>query len=118
VSSEHSPEIGVKELATRLKSGDAFVLLDVRETWELERAAIQDARLAVCPLSELARDGVQGLPVAAQSPEAEIYVLCHQGVRSADVTRWLVSRGWKRIFSVAGGIEEYSNRIDSSVGSY
>ena len=118
MSSERSPEISVEELARRLKSGDVFVLLDVRETWELQRAAIQDVRLAVCPLSELAQEGVQGLPLAAQSPEAEIYVLCHQGVRSAEVTRWLVSRGWKRVFSVAGGIEEYSSRIDSSVGSY
>ena len=118
MSSERSPEISVEELARRLKFGDAFVLLDVREMWELQRAAIQDVRLAVCPLSELAQEGVQGLPLAAQSPEAEIYVLCHQGVRSAEVTRWLVSRGWKRVFSVAGGIEEYSSRIDSSVGSY
>jgi rhodanese-related sulfurtransferase len=118
MSSEHAPEVSVEELARRLKSSDVFVLLDVREMWELQRAAIQDVRLAVCPLSELARDGVRRLPQAAQSPEAEIFVLCHQGVRSADVTRWLVSRGWKRIFSVAGGIEAYSNRIDSSVGSY
>jgi len=118
MSSERAPEVSVQELGRRLESGDAFVLLDVRERWELKRAAIQDVRLAVCPLSELARAGVQGLPLAAQSPEAEIYVLCHQGARSADVTRWLVSHGWKRIFSVAGGIEEYSNRIDSSVGSY
>ena len=116
--SEQSPEISVEELGRRLESGEAFVLLDVREPWELQRAAIQDARLEVCPLSELARKGVQSLPLLAQSPEAEIYVLCHQGVRSADVTRWLVSQGWKRIFSVAGGFEEYSKRIDSSVGSY
>jgi rhodanese-related sulfurtransferase len=118
MSPEYPPQISVEELARRLKSNDAFVLLDVRETWELQRAAIQDARLEVRPLSELAKAGVQGLPLAAQSPDAEIYVLCHQGVRSADVTSWLVSLGWTRTFSVSGGIEAYSTRIDSSVGSY
>ena len=116
--SEYPPQVSVEELARRLKSSDAFVLLDVRETWELQRAAIQDVRVEVRPLSELARDGVQGLPRAAQSPQAEIYVMCHHGVRSADVTRWLVSLGWSRTFNVSGGIEAYSTRIDSSVGSY
>lgn len=116
--SERPPEIRVEELARRLKSTDAFVLLDVRETWELLRAAIQDARLQVRPLSELARDGVQSLPHTAQSPEAEIYVMCHQGVRSADVTRWLISLGWTRTFNVSGGIEAYATRVDRSVGRY
>jgi rhodanese-related sulfurtransferase len=116
--SEYPPQISVEELARRLTSSDPFVLLDVRETWELQRAAIQDARLEVRPLSELARDGVQGLPLAAQSPDAEIYVLCHHGVRSADVSSWLLSLGWTRTFSVSGGIDAYSSRIDSSVGRY
>jgi rhodanese-related sulfurtransferase len=110
--------MSVEELARRLKSSDAFVLLDVRETWELRRAAIRDVRLEVRPLSELARDGVQGLPLAAPSPEAEIYFLCYHAVRSADVTTWLVSQGWTRTFNVSGEIEAYSSRIDSSVGSY
>ena len=116
--SQDLPQITVEDLAARLKSNDPFVLLDVRELWEVERAAIKDERVCVSPMSELAKAGIGGLPLAAQSPEAEIYVLCHQGVRSADVTRWLVSRGWTRTFSVVGGIDAYSSRIDDSVGSY
>ncbi len=112
------PEISVQELSERLRSGDSFVLLDVRETWEVKKAAIQDARLEVRPLSALAREGTQGLPPAAQWPDAEIYVLCHQGIRSASVAGWLVSQGWTRIFSVAGGIDAYATQIDSSVGLY
>jgi rhodanese-related sulfurtransferase len=116
--SQDLPQITVEDLAARLKSSDPFVLLDVREPWEVERAAIPDERVHVSPLSGLTKTGIGGLPPAAQSPEAEIYVLCHQGVRSADVTRWLVSRGWTRTFTVVGGIDAYANRIDDSVGSY
>jgi len=111
-------EVSVNHLAQRLKTDDQFVVLDVRETWELKRAALQDRRLQVRPLSRLAQEGVAGLPEAARSPETEIYVLCHHGARSADVTAWLLAQGWMRTFSVAGGIDAYARAIDSSVGTY
>jgi rhodanese-related sulfurtransferase len=111
-------ETTVEELANKLKSADAFVLLDVREPWELAVARIQDARLETVPISRLARGGLDVLPASAREPQAEIYVLCHHGIRSADVTRWLASQGWQNVFSVAGGIAEYARKIDRSVGSY
>lgn len=108
----------MEQLAQKLRTEDAFVLLDVREPWELERARIADARLAALPMSRLGREGVQALPPAASSREAAVYVLCHQGVRSSNVAAWLAAQGWTNVFSVAGGIEEYARRIDPSVGSY
>ena len=39
------PQISVEALAARLTSSDPFILLDVRENWELKRAAIRDSRL-------------------------------------------------------------------------
>jgi rhodanese-related sulfurtransferase len=112
------PEISVEELAARLHSSDAFVLFDVREPWELARARIADNRLTVRPMSELADRGLEALPEPVRQKDAEIYVLCHHGVRSADVTGWLASQGWTNAFSVAGGIDEYARRIDPSVGMY
>ena len=113
-----TPEITVEELAAKLQSQDPFVLLDVRETWELALAKLADDRLYVQPMSRLAHDGIEALSEQARSPEAEIYVLCHLGVRSANITSWLASQGWKRVFSVAGGIDEYARKIDPSVGTY
>ena len=112
------PEISVEELANKLRSQDRFILLDVRESWELDQAAIRDERLEVAPMSRLADEGTQSLPAGAHRKDAEIYTLCHHGVRSADVTRWLTSQGWTRVFSVAGGIDAYARRIDPSVGMY
>jgi rhodanese-related sulfurtransferase len=112
------PQISVLRLVEKLKSRDKFVLLDVRETWELERARIEDARLEVRPASRLAREGIDCLPASVRPHDAEVYILCHHGVRSAQVADWLVSQGWTNVFSVSGGIDEYARTIDRSVGSY
>ncbi len=111
-------EITVEQLSKKLQSPDGFVLLDVREPWELALAKIVDDRLVVGPMSELSRRGVDALPAPMREPGAEVYVLCHRGVRSANVTDWLASQGWKNVFSVAGGIEAYARRVDPSVGTY
>jgi rhodanese-related sulfurtransferase len=112
------PEITVEELARKLKSQDGFILLDVREDWELDLAKIADARLEVTPMSRLAEQGTDALAESARQKEAELLVLCHQGVRSAQVAQWLSAQGWSRVFSVAGGIDEYARKIDRSVGMY
>ncbi len=111
-------EVSVEQLAEKLKTPDQFIVLDVREPWELALAKITDDRLVVGPMSGLANQGLEALPEPALQKDAEIYVLCHHGVRSADVTGWLASQGWTNVFSVAGGIDEYARRIDRSVGMY
>jgi rhodanese-related sulfurtransferase len=113
-----TPEINVHFLAGKLKSDEVFLLLDVRELFELERAKILDSRLTVVPMSRLSNEGVDALPESARLRNAEIYVMCHHGVRSADVTRWLAGQGWTNVFSVRGGIDQYAHEIDKKVGFY
>ena len=113
------PEIDVRELARKLQSDDeSFVLMDVREAWELDQAMIVDSRLKVMPTSRLAQLGSEALPENVQDKNTEILVLCHHGVRSAQVTQWLLTRGWNNVFSIRGGIDDYAKRIDASVGKY
>jgi rhodanese-related sulfurtransferase len=112
------PEITVNELSQKLKSEENFLLLDVRELPELDYAKLTDNRLEVTPMSRLAREGIQALSESAKSQDATIYVLCHHGNRSGQVTAWLAQQGWKNIFSVRGGIDEYARKIDSSIGFY
>jgi len=112
------PEITVTDLAAKLKSEDKFILLDVRELNELEYAKLTDARLEVTPMSQLAQTGTDALSESAKSQSAEIYVICHHGTRSAQVTGWLVQQGWTNIKSVRGGIDAYARQIDQSVGFY
>ena len=112
------PEITVTDLSERLKSEDPFILLDVREPHELEYAKITDSRLDATPLSRLAQDGLDALTESARSQDSTIYVLCHHGNRSMQVTAWLAQQGWKNVFNVRGGIDEYARTIDNSVGFY
>ena len=112
------PEITVAELSEKLKSEEKFILLDVRELDELERAKITDSRLELTPMSRLAREGTGALSDSAQSQELPTYVLCHHGSRSVQVTMWLIQQGWKNVVNVRGGIDEYARRVDSSVGFY
>ncbi|HUI88005.1 MAG TPA: rhodanese-like domain-containing protein [Anaerolineales bacterium] len=112
------PEITVEELAQKLKSQDKFILLDVREPSELEQAKITDARLELMPLSRLAREGMEAFPESLRSKDAEIYVMCHRGNRSAQVTGWLASRGWTNVRNVSGGIDEFAQKIDPAIGIY
>ena len=112
------PEITVAELSEKLKSEEEFILLDVREPHELNFAKLTDSRLDVTPMSRLAREGTKALPESAKLQDSTIYVLCHHGNRSGQVTAWLAQQGWKNVFNVRGGIDEYARRIDNSVGLY
>ncbi|GAB4454115.1 MAG: rhodanese-like domain-containing protein [Anaerolineales bacterium] len=111
-------EITVAQLFEILKSDEKFILLDVRELSELNYAKLTDSRLEVVPLSRLAREGLNALPESARSQEAVIYVMCHHGSRSMQVTAWLAQQGWRNIFNVRGGIDEYARRVDAAVGFY
>lgn len=112
------PEINVTELAEKLKSEEKFVLLDVRELPELGYARIEDSRLEVMSLSRLANEGPGVLPESVKSQELPVYIICHHGNRSMQVTAWLAQQGYKNIFNVRGGIDEYARMVDSSVGFY
>jgi rhodanese-related sulfurtransferase len=112
------PEITVTELAGKLKSEEKFVLLDVRELEELEYAKIEDSRLEVTPMSRLSNEGPDALPESVKSQEIPVYVLCHHGNRSAQVTMWLAQQGYEKVANVSGGIDAYARQVDSSVGIY
>ena len=112
------PEITVTELEAKLQSDEKFILLDVREPVELEYAKIEDERLELAPVSELSEQGPDALPEAAKAQDATIYVICHHGNRSMQVTAWLAQQGWTNIYNVKGGIDAYARIVDSSVGVY
>ena len=112
------PEITVTELGEKLKSEEKFILLDVRELSELEYAKVEDSRLEVTPMSRLASEGPAALSESVRAQEIPVYVMCHHGSRSVQVTMWLAQQGYKNVVNVRGGIDEYARKVDSSVGFY
>ena len=97
-----------------------MVLLDVREPYELEQAALGGYPQVVVGAAEPAGClwNMDGLPpcAAQESKAAKIVVFCHHGWRSAQVTLWLRQQGWTDVTSMAGGIDAWAQEIDSSVG--
>lgn len=111
------PEISPAELARKREEGTAFVLLDVREVYELQAANLGEG-VALAPMSKLVRQRLEGLPAEARDKQAEIVVFCHHGVRSAEVVAWLREQGWEDVWNLRGGIDAYAREVDPSIGFY
>lgn len=111
------PAYAAATVAARLAAGDRLVLLDVREPYELELARIAGDVVNV-PLSELVAHREAALPAVLADRRAEIVVLCHHGVRSAQVTSWLRQLGYLRAYNLEGGIDAWAREVEPSVGFY
>jgi adenylyltransferase/sulfurtransferase len=103
-------EITVRELAERMRRGDALELIDVREPWEHAYARIPGARLL--PLGALAA------AIPTLDPAREYVLQCHHGVRSMHGVELLRAAGFRRVRNLAGGIAAWSSEVDPAVPSY
>ncbi len=108
-------QITVQELAERLADDcQNLQLIDVRERDEVDIAAIDG--FTVLPLSEYDQWEVDFKEKF--DPHAETLVLCHHGMRSAQMCQWLVNQGFTNVKNIGGGIDAYAYSIDSSMAKY
>lgn len=109
------PVISVAELATYLADRrNELQLIDVREPEEVAIAYIDG--FEVLPLSQFAEWSEQ--INTRFDPNAETLVLCHHGMRSAQMCLWLLNNGFTNVKNISGGIAAYSARIDSTIPQY
>ncbi|MFN8446743.1 MAG: rhodanese-like domain-containing protein [Caldilineaceae bacterium] len=113
-----APEISTRDVDAKVKSGQKFVWLDVREPYEFASAAIANTNISRVPISRLAQEGPDALPTEAQDKNTEIVVSCHHGGRSAQVVAWLRQQGWTNVLNMDGGIDAWAREVDPSVGRY
>lgn len=99
-----------QELGERLENKEDFRLIDVREPLEWELARLEAAELL--PLSEFSEwhDKL--------NPAEEIVVMCHHGIRSANVCAFLARQGFEKVWNLSGGIDAYSTEVDRNVPRY
>ena len=108
-------EITVDELATKLADQiTPYQFVDVREPQEL--ALVKLPKFINLPLSE----HQQWSPeiYTKLDKDLETFVLCHHGMRSAQMCQWLISQGFTQVSNIIGGIHAYSNQIDPSLAQY
>ena len=98
-----------QQLKALLDAG-SVVLLDVRMPEEREIASLPDA-IAI-PLNELPAR------LAELNPQRPIAVLCHHGVRSEMAGRILERNGFVDVAHLIGGIDAWSQDIDSQIPRY
>lgn len=103
------PEITVQELKAMRDREEEFILLDVREPREHAKARIEGSTLI--PLGSLESR------LGELDKSARLVVHCKIGGRSAAAVKLLRERGYDAV-SLAGGIDEWSARIDPSVPRY
>ncbi|WVY90684.1 hypothetical protein V8G54_036198 [Vigna mungo] len=93
---------------------EAAQLIDVREPEEVAKASLPG--FTVLPLRQF---GSWGPEITKKlDPEKDIYVMCHHGMRSLQVAKWLLSQGFRKVYNVSGGIHAYAVQVDPSVPTY
>ncbi|MBE9129704.1 MULTISPECIES: rhodanese-like domain-containing protein [unclassified Coleofasciculus] len=108
-------EISVEELAQRMAEfPGGLQLIDVREPQEVAIAQIEG--FEVLPLSEFAEwsDQIHH----RFDLQTETLVMCHHGMRSAQMCQWLVQQGFTNVKNVVGGIDAYSRMVDPTIPCY
>lgn len=99
-----------QEWLERLEGGELWQLLDVREFWETDIARVPTS--IHIPMNEV--------PLRLDELDATrpIAVLCHGGRRSAEVATLLVQSGFVNVVNIAGGIDAWSQEVDSRIPRY
>jgi rhodanese-related sulfurtransferase len=105
-------QIHPRDLAAKRKAGEAVHLLDVRQPWEHETAALPDSQLV--PLDQLMQRAAEIKPAEG----ALLVVYCHHGVRSLSGAAILERQGHTNVASLAGGIDAWSQQVDPAVPRY
>ncbi|HVN86900.1 MAG TPA: rhodanese-like domain-containing protein [Candidatus Binatia bacterium] len=103
-------EISPSDLKRRLEHGDDVVILDVREPEELAIARLDGA--VHIPMGEIAGR------LHELDPDKEVVVICHHGIRSAQVAGFLAQRDFARVVNLTGGIDAWSCTVDPRVPRY
>ncbi len=107
----HPDEVSVQDMKSAMDEANSDVaFLDVREYDEVEIARIDGVPLI--PLGELPQRFTE------LDPNQTIYIHCKMGGRSLKAVELLKNQGFKYCKSVAGGINAWSDEIDSSVPRY
>jgi len=99
-----------EELSERLRRGERPLILDVRESEEV----------AIAPFPGATHIPMGEIPSRAAELDSgeETIVVCHHGIRSAQVAMYLARLGFDRVVNLSGGIDLWSVTVDPAVPRY
>ena len=87
-----------------------FFILDVREP----------AEIFVAPFPGATHIPMGDIPsrLTELDPDRETVVVCHHGVRSAQVAMYLARQGFEHVLNLSGGIDAWSENADPTTPRY
>lgn len=107
-------QIAVTEARQWAADAGRPLLLDVREPWEFQLAAIrmEGATTLNLPMGQIPQR------LSELDPAQPILCICHHGMRSAQVVAFLERAGFDSVYNLAGGIDAWSAAVDPAVPRY
>jgi rhodanese-related sulfurtransferase len=103
--------MGPEEVAQLLAADDdPPVLLDVREPWELQICRIEGS-LSI-PMGKIPG------ALSRLDPNRETVVICHHGIRSYQVARFLEQQGFTRVINLDGGVAAWARDLEPTMPVY
>ena len=106
------PEITPSELKARLDAGDVPVLVDVRESFEVEIADLPDHGQLRIPTGEFPQR------FGELDQDAELVLYCRSGSRSAWAAAVLMQSGYEKVLNLQGGVLGWRAEVDPSLRAY
>ena len=113
LSSEHDQKIQIspRDLKDELDQADEEIkLLDIRSREEVEAVKIEGSQIMTNELQQEA--------LGKWNKETRTVIIDHTGERSLDVAAFFIGHGLNRTVALAGGIDNYSKEVDSSIPRY
>jgi len=86
------------------------LLLDVREPWEF----------AICQIKGSLSLPMNRIPAALGQldPARETICICHHGIRSYQVARYLEHHGFTQVVNLEGGVAAWARDLDPAMPTY
>jgi rhodanese-related sulfurtransferase len=85
-------------------------LIDVREPWEFEICHLDDS--INIPMAQIPQN------ISTFTTAAESVVICHHGVRSMNVIRYLKQQGIDHLINLDGGVDAWAQNVDLDMPLY
>ena len=101
--------MSVTQLAAHLLTAKPL-LLDVREPWEFEICHIKGS--INIPMGQIPNE------LAQLQNSDEIIVICHHGIRSQNVIRFLQQQSVEGLVNLDGGVDAWAREVDLDMPLY
>lgn len=86
------------------------LLLDVRQPWEFDICKIEGSELV--PMSTIPEK------LKTLDLDRETVVICHHGIRSRQVGRYMEQNGFSNVINLSGGVAQWAQTVDDKMATY